>query len=601
MRTSATSLAGTSHDLAVSLNKTGKIEVFAVDKTGGLSRKQHNPPGGSASSQWNGIEATLGSGRITRLATAPKLPDDSTNMFAIGTDGKLHHLSQRSASSTWRVASIGGSKLIDLSVVHHGNSQFSVYTVDGNGKVARFSQSPDQSWTQDPLTGPSAPIRKLATVTDPDGSMEVLALGVGGRLWTHRSSDGEVKWSSPFAENISIRDMAALSQPNSPTEIFVIGSSGGLYHSSRLQGQGDGNRGGDWQRLRGIAAGSFLAVAAARRGDGSLGAFVLGADRTLSHIWRNSAGAWTVLGNLGGSYLKLATVANSEGHTEVFATGCESSQEIYHIDETLPPLDVAPEHPQFPIKASQGPDYIDSPHVPGDTSEYPGQWPDRLYGFYIITYVTIGADGLLRARTNLSSNRRPYDFEAVVAVTLLDKDKSKLWTTTTQHLVLNDTHRIDLEHEDTARHRLLGEAHRPTEYWISNIPPDVLVNTRYVAIVHKSAKQPDASAATTTAATQAITDIGGWIDTLARPQDYISLTELKPTTNTLPPADSTLLLTDATATKLQAAVDGSTDPKAQLAAVVDVINTDFESEAGTGAALSDPSSFPVVTLVKPPQ
>src|SRR3954451_23211165 len=97
MRTSATSLAGTSHDLAVSLNKTGKIEVFAVDKTGGLSRQQHNPPGGSASSQWNGIEATLGSGRITRLATAPKLSDDSTNMFAIGTDGKLHHLSQRSA------------------------------------------------------------------------------------------------------------------------------------------------------------------------------------------------------------------------------------------------------------------------------------------------------------------------------------------------------------------------------------------------------------------------------------------------------------------------------------------------------------------------
>jgi hypothetical protein len=115
--------------------------------------------------------------------------------------------------------------------------------------------------------------------------------------------------------------------------------------------------------------------------------------------------------------------------------------------------EVPPEaiRPSFPITASRD-------------DNFPGS------GGFMHTDVTVYADGTLNAVTHTWEVTDLRGFRGAVAVTLLDQNQANPWVTPTQHFGVDG--------------RWIGTSDR-TDNWSVGVPPDVLANARYIAIVQQ--------------------------------------------------------------------------------------------------------------------
>ncbi|MFD7629925.1 CehA/McbA family metallohydrolase [Streptomyces sp. NPDC059851] len=185
---------GTSQILAVGMDGTLYHQRCA---TGGTPTRFRAVPGGSPAGRWG----------ATKTAIAA-MPDGSAQVVAYGTDGAMCHCIRR-ADGTWtgwgRLAGYDGAPAFSgpalaIAGLPDGSSQ--VLAIGLDGMLYHQVRRPDGTWTGfRPLRGVTTPTMGASAVDIagmPDGSAQVVAVGRDGKVW-HETRRPDGSWTG-FAQ-----------------------------------------------------------------------------------------------------------------------------------------------------------------------------------------------------------------------------------------------------------------------------------------------------------------------------------------------------------------------------------------------------------------
>jgi FAD/FMN-containing dehydrogenase len=222
-------LGGRITDLATTVNRDGRIEVFAIGTGKELFHIWQTSPGGPAWSDW----ADLGGG-ITKLASAVNA-DGRLEVFGIGIDTSLYHIWQTSPGGAWS-----------------------------------------------PWTGLGGGITDLATTVNRDGRVELFAIGIGKELFhIWQTSPGGPAWSGWADLGGGITKLASAVNADGRLEVFGIGTDKSLNYIWQT------SPGGAWIPWTDLGGGITELATAVNR-DGRIEAFAIGIGKELFHIWQTT-------------------------------------------------------------------------------------------------------------------------------------------------------------------------------------------------------------------------------------------------------------------------------------------------------------------------
>ncbi|MEU7011156.1 CehA/McbA family metallohydrolase [Streptomyces sp. NPDC046332] len=192
-------------DIAAFPDGTCQIVVTTMDGT--TYHQQRRADGGlpgfravrgfTANSRWGATKVSLAA-----------MPDGSAQLLSYGTDGSMYHC-VRGRDGVWtawgRLAGYGGASsfagpALAITGMPDGSSQ--VLAIGLDGKVYHQLRRPDGSWTgfRPPrgVTTATMGASAIGITGTPDGSAQVVAVGLDGRIWHNmRKPDGS--WT-PFAQ-----------------------------------------------------------------------------------------------------------------------------------------------------------------------------------------------------------------------------------------------------------------------------------------------------------------------------------------------------------------------------------------------------------------
>lgn len=191
-------------DIAAFPDDTCQIVVTAMDGTAFHQQRRADGalpgfralPGFTAKSGWGATKVSI---------TA--MPDGSAQLVSYGTDGAMYHC-VRGRSGTWtawgRLAGYNGASTFSgpaLAITGMPDGSSQVLAIGLDGMVYHQQRRPDGSWTgfRPPrgVTTATMGASAIGITGTPDGSAQVVAVGLDGRIWHNvRNPDGS--WT-PFA------------------------------------------------------------------------------------------------------------------------------------------------------------------------------------------------------------------------------------------------------------------------------------------------------------------------------------------------------------------------------------------------------------------
>ncbi|MCX5015288.1 CehA/McbA family metallohydrolase [Streptomyces sp. NBC_00555] len=191
-------------DIAAFPDGTCQIVVTAMDGTAFHQQRRADGalpgfralPGFTAKSGWGATKVSI---------TA--MPDGSAQLLSYGTDGAMYHC-VRGRSGTWtawgRLAGYNGAPTFSgpaLAITGMPDGSSQVLAIGLDGMVYHQQRRPDGSWTgfRPPrgVTTATMGASAIGITGTPDGSAQVVAVGLDGRIWHNvRNPDGS--WT-PFA------------------------------------------------------------------------------------------------------------------------------------------------------------------------------------------------------------------------------------------------------------------------------------------------------------------------------------------------------------------------------------------------------------------
>ncbi|MFJ5550093.1 CehA/McbA family metallohydrolase [Streptomyces sp. NPDC093225] len=185
---------GTCQIVATAMDGTAYHQLRRAD--GGLTGFRA-APGATASSRWG----------ATKVAIAA-MPDGSAQLLSYGTDGLMYHC-VRGRDGSWsgwgRMGGANGAATFSgpaLAITGMPDGSSQVLAIGLDGMVYHQVRRPDGSWTgfRAPrgVTTPTMGASAVGIAGMPDGSAQVVAVGLDGRVWHDvRRADGS--WT-PFAQ-----------------------------------------------------------------------------------------------------------------------------------------------------------------------------------------------------------------------------------------------------------------------------------------------------------------------------------------------------------------------------------------------------------------
>lgn len=182
-----------------------------------------------------------------------------------------------------------------------------------------LSQAEPSPAAGEPQRTTSAGLLAPAAAVLDDGAIAVFATGADHALYrSTRSGDG---WSE--AERIGGVSVypPAVVQSGGRTEMFTVGPSGGLYHSS-------GAETGAWRSLGGACTRGLAAVSPAPE---RFDLFTTGVNGALYHKTR-AGNTWSRWRNLGGEWVSPPAAVAGSSRIDVFALGVDSAVWHRHWD-----------------------------------------------------------------------------------------------------------------------------------------------------------------------------------------------------------------------------------------------------------------------------
>ena len=269
------------------------------------------------------------------------MPDGSSQVLGISTDGYVYHRA-RFANGTWSsfqpIDGVGGASRmpatqVSITGLPDGSSQVLAIGTDGNVyHRARFANG---SWSAfQPLDGVGTSLMGASQVSIagmPDGSAQVLAIGNDGNVY-HRTRFASGSWSgfAPLdgvgtsrmgASRISIAGM-----PDGSSQVLAIGNDGNVYHCARFTS-------GNWSAfapLDGVGTSRMPATQVSITGlpDGSSQVLAIGTDGNVYHRTRFAGGNWSAFTATGGANgaatfaaQRIGIAGMPDGSSQILATG----------------------------------------------------------------------------------------------------------------------------------------------------------------------------------------------------------------------------------------------------------------------------------------
>ncbi|GAA3034021.1 hypothetical protein GCM10020229_51810 [Kitasatospora albolonga] len=297
-----------------------------------------------ADGRWAGLGALNGVGDapffVGSEAAIAGMPDGSAQVVGIGNDGSVYHRT-RLADGIWTgfapLAGVGSASMQASSVaiagLPDGSSQ--VVAVGSDGNVYHESRSPDGRWTGfAPLAGVgtwSMQASRVAIAGLPDGTAQVLAVGNDGNVY-HESRLAGGSWTgfAPLAGAGTVamqaRDVAITGLSDGTSQVLVVGSDGNVYHEQRMSS-------GDWTgfvALEGVGTPTMQASSVSIAGlpDGSSQVVAVGNDGNVYHEARRADAGWSgfhPIAGYGGAPTfngpRAAITALPDGSTQILAIG----------------------------------------------------------------------------------------------------------------------------------------------------------------------------------------------------------------------------------------------------------------------------------------
>jgi hypothetical protein len=231
-------------------NADARLEVFAVGGDGALWHISQTAPS-NGWSDWASLGQPPGVFFVSQPAVAPS-GDSRLELFVVGSDGNLWHMWQTAINDGW-----------------------SGWVNFGNAGVGFASESPSIS---SPRLAPSQ-----------DGRLELFLVGNDGALWHIWQTGWSNGWSGWFSHGSMgggfLDSPAVAPSADDRLEVFVVAQDGELYHMWQTA-VSNGWSGLVSQGNAGVGFNSSPALG--RSADCRLELFIVGRDGNLWHSWQTS-------------------------------------------------------------------------------------------------------------------------------------------------------------------------------------------------------------------------------------------------------------------------------------------------------------------------
>ncbi|HZV36792.1 MAG TPA: hypothetical protein VFB72_19600 [Verrucomicrobiae bacterium] len=294
---------------AVGVNQDGRLEIFAVANNGVINHLWQLHAGSSASTNWSGFNTFSSLVSTTAKLSVANWANGVLDLFVIGTDGVLYHNYQTAPNGGWAgFVSLGGSwqQDTDIGINNEKDGRISVFLVGNTGNLYNNWQTSanSTSWNGfNDLSGAVAEAVRVAVGRNSDGRLEVFLLGTDGVCY----HDWETAANSPTSWNgwASLGGLwetdakpIVSSDQNGALEVFLIGSTHNLYHNYE--------NGSGWSGWISIG-GNFtqnIRPCVGQNSSGTLEVFLTGPNADLQHAYETSANSstWSGWSSLGGSW-----------------------------------------------------------------------------------------------------------------------------------------------------------------------------------------------------------------------------------------------------------------------------------------------------------
>ncbi|MEU9979502.1 hypothetical protein [Streptomyces sp. NPDC051014] len=193
--------------LAVTSTPDGTLHALAVDKAGDLLHTLRRPDGFWQSGGWARVPGNGSQGMKAKAVSATGLPDGSVKVLAYDQDGALR-ITRRAADGSWDVSgwrTVPGPDGVkaftgsDLSVTSTPDSGLRIAAVGQDGNVYSMAQDANgvsSGWTRlDRVKGQPMQATAVSVAALPDGTAQVLAVGLDGNTW-HAAWTASAGWTS---------------------------------------------------------------------------------------------------------------------------------------------------------------------------------------------------------------------------------------------------------------------------------------------------------------------------------------------------------------------------------------------------------------------
>jgi len=303
-------------------NQNGGLQVFAVGTDGTLHHNWLDRDG------WHGWTPDFDLAPKLQSVFSAGNQNGGLQVFAVGTDGTLHHnwldsngwhRWTRDFNAAPKVRSIGAGN-------QNGGLQVFAVGVDGTLFHNWLDGDGWHGWTRN-FDG--APMVQSVATGNQNGGLQVFAIGADGTLLHNWLDDkGWHRWTPNFDGAPKVQSVLCARNQNGGLQVFAVGKDGTLFHNWL-----DSSGWHGWTADFGGAS-KVLPMLTAGVQNGGLQVFAIGTDGRLGHNWLDSAGwhGWTS-DFKGAPKVKIAFCAgNQNGALQVFAIGQDGTLQFNWLD-----------------------------------------------------------------------------------------------------------------------------------------------------------------------------------------------------------------------------------------------------------------------------
>ncbi len=294
---------------AVGVNSDGRLEVFIVGTDGTVNHIWQKVAGSSATTNWTTFATFSSHVSTTAKLAVGNWANGALECFVIGTDGALYHNYQTTPSGVWAgFVSLGGAwtQGADIAVNNEKDGRAEVFIVGNTGNLYHNWQTAINGTTWNGwanIGGALSPVVRTDVGRNSDGRLEVFTLGTDGIAYheyeTAANTPGTwVSWNSLGGNWETDAKPIVGTDANGALEVFLIGSTGNMYHNYQSGGVWSG-----WVDLNGTFS-QNVRPCVGKNQSGTLELFLTGTGSDIQHNYQTapSSSTWAGWSSLGGSW-----------------------------------------------------------------------------------------------------------------------------------------------------------------------------------------------------------------------------------------------------------------------------------------------------------